>query len=156
RIDGVRRDRERGRVADEIRPRIRSPVDERLTLRPRVAQERVPPAPAADLQKLLAEHALEHAPRQPLLVRETAPPERRAEPIADRLQPAGRAVGHEFDSSSVRAGRPAAGPLRRPRAAPEPEGCRRTETPKTADRFRLPVLGGMSLAGRQAIRRISD
>src|SRR5690606_2109232 len=78
----------------------------------------MPTAPASDLQQLLAEDALEHPPRQPLLVREAAAPERRAEPIRDRLEPFGRTVGHAFDSSSVRAARPARRMVCRSRSAP--------------------------------------
>src|SRR5690606_35976892 len=94
RVDGIGCDRERGRIADQIRLVLRAPADERPALRPRVAQERVPAAPATDLQKLLAEDSFEHPPDDALLVREATPAERRREPVAERLTTMGSAVGH--------------------------------------------------------------
>jgi hypothetical protein len=50
-------------------------------------------APRADLEKLLAEHPIESAANQSLLVREAAAPERRREPVGH----AGRIAIHTFD-----------------------------------------------------------
>src|SRR5690606_19167357 len=66
-VDRIGRDRERRRIADDVGARVRAPVDECLALGPRMPQERVLAAPRADLQKLLAEDALEHAAGQTLL-----------------------------------------------------------------------------------------
>src|SRR5690606_8437393 len=117
-IDAVRRDRERGRIADDVRTRVGTPVDEDLALGSRVPQERLRPAPAADLQEVLAEHALEHSARQPLLVRKTTAAERRREPVAERLEPAVIAVGHASILAAPPGGRARALPSVRARVRP--------------------------------------
>ena len=93
RIDRVARDAKLFRVADQVGPGVEPPVEQRAPLGPGVAQERAVAAPGADLEELLAEHPLEGAANQPLLVREAAAPERRREPVGH----AGRVAIHSFD-----------------------------------------------------------
>src|SRR5690606_5325340 len=132
RVGGVGQDGELARLADENGLAIRAPVAERLALRAGIAQKGVPRAPAADLQQLLAEHALEHPPRQALLVREAAPAERRRQPVAERLRTMSRAVGH----TAILAARRGRRGRRSPRVAPALAACCRTATASKLDVLR--------------------
>src|SRR5690606_26893426 len=120
--------------------------DEDLALGSRVPQERLRPAPAADLQEVLAEHALEHSARQPLLVRKTTAAERRREPVAERLEPAVIAVGHASILAAPPGGRARALPSVRARVGPlSPNRDSQYPATKRASRFwdmrRLPPQG---------------
>src|SRR5690606_38952463 len=78
-IDGIARDRELLGIRQNVGA-VARPVDERPALRAGITQKRAARPPKADLQQLLAEHALERGTHRALLVGEATPAERGGEP----------------------------------------------------------------------------